>query len=388
MELRIGINDRRKQLAGICRDYLRDFQNGVQYQFPHPVRNGQLESTSSGFTEEFSDGLVCLKPLHRAKYDILHHGQREAGNLRREVYALTSAEVEQLLAVVISHLSSPTGSVRPVCIEEAERKVCGKQPVPLPFSSSFREEQADGSTCKLHVYGAVGASECPAVLGKSLFLELCNNLISSQVALLGVVLGLAKFNHANQVALDVATGYQVNKVCTGKPTINQQIVETEATLDGILHHLDGFVNLRHRVLLDAFLDNLSAIILAIPGFALHVRQSLLLVRLAALLAMKREVEEQLAHAVAQKQSQALVAEDALMLDMGEHLADELTLTPALWSVSVIDNQAYRLVVQSLCTAADLSEQLEVHCIQQFAPFVITIIHKTIEHVFLTTEQAA
>ena len=328
MKLRIGINNRRKQFASIGRDHLCDFQNGVQYQFPDPVRGGQLKSIPRGLTEKCSDGLVGLKPFHCAKYVILHHGQREAGNLRREVYALTSAEVEQLLAVVISHLSSPTGSVRPVCIEEAERKVCGKQPVPLPFSSSFREEQADGSTCKLHIDGAVGASECPAVLGKSLFLELCNNLISSQVAPLGVVLGLAKFNHANQVALDVATGYQVNKVCTGKPTINQQIVETDATLDGILHHLDGFVNLRHRVLLDAFLDNLSAIILAIPGFALHVRQSLLLVRLAALLAMKREVEEQLAHAIAQKQRQTFVAEDALMLDMRENLADKFMISPS------------------------------------------------------------
>ena len=106
MELRVGINNRRKQLAGIGRDYLCDFQDGVQYQFPYPVRNGQLESTSSGFTEEFSDGLVCLKPLHRAKYVILHHGQREAGNLCREVYALASSEVEQLLAIVKEFMRS------------------------------------------------------------------------------------------------------------------------------------------------------------------------------------------------------------------------------------------------------------------------------------------
>ena len=62
MEHRIGINNRRKQFTGIGRDYLCDFQDGVQYQFPYPVRSGQLESTGSGFTEECSDGLVCLKP--------------------------------------------------------------------------------------------------------------------------------------------------------------------------------------------------------------------------------------------------------------------------------------------------------------------------------------
>ena len=148
------------------------------------------------------------------------------------------------------------------------------------------------------------------------------------------------------------------------------------------------INLRHRVLLDAFLDSLSAMILAVSGFALLVRQSLLLVRLAALLAMKREIEKQLAHAIAQKQRQTFVAEDTLMLDMREYLADKLTLTSTLWSVSVIDDQADRLVMLSLCAAADLTQQLEVHRIQQLAPLDITIIHKTIEHVLLTTEQAA
>ena len=133
MELRIGINNRRKQFTGIGRDHLCDFQNGVQFQFPYPVRCGQLKSTSRGLTEKCSDGLVGLKPFHCAKYVILHHDQRKASNLCREVYALTSAEVEQLLLVVISHLGSPAGSVRPICLKEAEREVRGEQAVPLSF---------------------------------------------------------------------------------------------------------------------------------------------------------------------------------------------------------------------------------------------------------------
>ena len=43
---------------------------------------------------------------------------------------------------------------------------------------------------------------------------------------------------------------------------------------------------------------------------------------------------------------------------------------------------------TLCIAANLTQQLEVHRIQQLAPLDITVIHKTIEHVLLTTEQAA
>ena len=388
MELRIGINNRRKQFAGIGRDYLCDFQYGVQYQFLYPVRSGQLESVASGFTEESAYGFVGLKPLYRAKYVVLHHCQREAGNLRREVYALTLAEVEQLLAVVISHLGSPAGSVRLVCFQETQREVCREQSVPMSVPASLREEQTDSSTGKLHVNSAVGAPQCPVVPGESLLLELLDDLVGSQVAPLGVVFGLAKFDHTYQVALDMSAGNQANEVCTGKPAVNEQIVESDTTLDGILHHLDGLVNLRHRVLPDALLDSLSAMTLAISGFAFLVRQPLLPVRLATLLAMKREVEEQLAHAIAQKQRQTFVAKDGLMLKVRENLADELTLTPALGSVSIIDNQADRLVMPSLRTAADLTQQLEAHRIQQLAPLDITVIHKTIEHVLLTTEQAA
>jgi len=58
------------------------------------------------------------------------------------------------------------------------------------------------------------------------------------------------------------------------------------------------------------------------------------------------------------------------------------------SIRVIDNQADRFVMLSLRTTADLTHQLEVHRIEQLAPLDITIIHKTIEHGLLTTEQAA
>ena len=388
MELRIPINNCRKQFTGISRDHLCDFQDGVQYQFPYPVRGGQLESASSGFTEECSDGLVGLKPFYRAKYVVLHHGQREAGNLCREVYALTSAEVEQLLAIVISHLGSPAGSVRPVCFEETEREIGCEQSIPMSIPASLREEQAHGGTCKLHVYGAVGAFQCPIVLGEALLLELFDDLVGCQVAPLGVVFGLSQFDHSNQMTLDVSAGYQTNEVCTGKPTVNEQIVESDAALDGVLYHLDGLVNLRHRVLLDAFLDAQARIVGRETLTALLVRQSLLLVWLTAFFTMKREIEEQLAHAIAQKQRQTFVAKDGLVLKVRENLADELTLTSALRSVSVIDNQADRLVMLSLGAAADLTQQLVVHRIQQFAPLDITVIHKTIEHVLLTTEQVA
>ena len=161
MELRIFINYCREQFAGIGRDHLCDFQDGIQYQFPYFVRYRQLESIAGDITEECPDGLVCLKPFHRAKYVVLHRRQRKAGNLCREVNALTLTEVEQLLLVVICHLGGPSHRVGTICLEEAEREVCGEQSVPLSFPATLREEQAYCGSRKLHVYSAVGALQGP-----------------------------------------------------------------------------------------------------------------------------------------------------------------------------------------------------------------------------------
>ena len=115
---------------------------------------------------------------------------------------------------------------------------------------------------------------------------------------------------------------------------------------------------------------------------------LLLIGLSAFLSVKREVKEQLAQSITQQERQTIVAKDAHVLKVREDLTDELTLSTVLRSIRIIDNQAYRLVVRCIRATADLPQQLEVHRIEQLAPLDITIIHKTIEHVLLTTEQAA
>ena len=166
------------------------------------------------------------------------------------------------------------------------REIRCEQSIPMPIPASLREEQAHGGTCKLHVYGAVGALKRPVVLGKSLLLELLDNLVGCQVAPLGMILGLAKFDHTYQVALDVAAGNQANEVCTGKPAVNEQIVETDAALDGILHHLNGFVSLLHCVFLYALLNTLSRIVGRETLAPLFIRQPLLLVWITAFFAMK------------------------------------------------------------------------------------------------------
>ena len=181
MELGIDLNNRRKQFTGISRDYLCDFQDGVQYKFPYPVRYRQFERIAGNVTEECPDSLIGLKPLDRAKYVVLHHGQRKTGDLCREVYTLTLAEVEQLLLVVICHLGSPSHRVCTICLGEAEREVCCEKSIPLSIPAALREEQTDCGSGKLHVNAAASALQGPVVLGKPLLLKLFDNLVGRQV---------------------------------------------------------------------------------------------------------------------------------------------------------------------------------------------------------------
>lgn len=60
MELRIIINNRRKQFTGIGRGYLSDSQDNIKYMFPYLFRGRQFESVTYGFMEEYFE-LVNLQ---------------------------------------------------------------------------------------------------------------------------------------------------------------------------------------------------------------------------------------------------------------------------------------------------------------------------------------
>ena len=301
---------------------------------------------------------------------------------------LALSEIEQHLLIAVCDFRSPAGSIGPVCLEEGEREVRGKQSVPLSIATSLGEEQTYGGSSKSHINSTIGTFQCPVMLTESLLLNPRDNLVGRQVAPLGVVLGLAQLYHAKQMALDVAACNQTYKVSTGKPAVHEQIVESDALLDGVLYHLDSLVGLLHGVLPDTFLHDLALVFLAETLTTLLACQTLLALRIPAFFSVKREVEHQLAQSVCIEQCQTLVPKDCLVLQMGEYLSEQLCLTATLRSIRIVDDQTDRMVVRSLAATADLTQQLQVHRIHQLAPLNITIIHKTIEHVLLTTEQAA
>jgi hypothetical protein len=225
------------------------------------------------------------------------------------------------------------------------------------------------------------------VFAESESMKLPDDFFGSQIPVLSPVSRLANLNHSEQVAFDMPAGYQTDKVRIGKPAVHQQIVKADASPDGIPHHLDGLVGLLHRVLPDSFAHFLTCMILVISAVAFLIRESLFAIWGFTLLTMQGKIKQHLTHAIGQQQCKAFVTKYALVLDVGKHLADEFTLLSALRSVSIIYNQANRLVVRH-GAAMDFLQQLEIHCIKQLAPLDIAIIHKTIEHVLFTNEHFA
>lgn len=388
MEFWITINKCGKQFAGICGHNFCYLKDGIQYKFPYLVCHGQLKSVLRGFTEKSAESLIIFEPLDRTQDVVLHHGQRYTCNLRGEMDGLAFPKAEQTFLVLVGDFRCPSHGVNAVCLEETETEVCCKESVPLSFPAPLAEEQPDGSAGELHVNGAICALERGTVPAKLPCMELPYNLLCREKPVFGAVSGLSELYHAYETAFYVAAVYQTHEGGVGKPAVNQKIVKTDAASDGIFHHLYCLVRLLHEVLPYALFHRLAAVILAETGITLRPGESLFPFCVLAFFPMNGEIEHKLAQAVGEQQRKTLVPEYALVPDMGEYPADELGLPASLGSIRIINDQAYRLLMVCLCLTAYLAEQLYIKRIEQLAPLYITVIHKTIEHVFFTNEHAA
>lgn len=301
---------------------------------------------------------------------------------------LASAKVQKGLAIAICTFRSPTHGVNPVGLKETEFHVSGEQSLPLPIAPMLAEEQSDCCPGILHIDGATGTLERGIMLAEPELVELLDNLLGCQLPIWGLVSCLAHLDHANQVAFDVPGGDQLDKSSIGKPAVNQEVIESDAAFDCVFCHLDGLVGLLHAILLDAFLNGLSAVVFTKSGLAFLRGQSLWLVFPLPPLPMQGEVEHQLAGSIREEKRKALVANDAALQDMRPHAANQFSVLTCLGGIRVVDNQTYGLVMRGSACMLHLPYQLEIHRIEQLAPSDIAVIHETVEHVLFTGKQTA
>src|SRR5574344_765772 len=286
MELFITIKQSIKQLTGICRYEFCYFQDGIQYKFPYFVRYGQFERVASDFCKKFANGFVGFKTFHCAEDVVLHHRECYVCNLCGEVYRLASAEAKRTLAVAIGDLRCPAPAIQAVSLKETQCCICRQQTVPLSLVSPFAEIKTNGRAGKVDINHAVCTFESCIVLAKSKIMKFPDNLFGSKIPVLSLVSCFAQFNHTQQMTFDMPTGYQTDKVRIGKPTVHQQIVKADSSFDGILHHLDGFVGLLHRVLSDSLGYVLTCMVLCSAARAFPIRESLSVTGVFAILTVQ------------------------------------------------------------------------------------------------------
>lgn len=161
----------------------------------------------------------------------------------------------------------------------------------VPFPSSFTEEDADFPISIFGIYISIMTIQLAAVLDWPLFFQSFDDAGCVQVAKSGLTSGLAHFHHAYQMAFQMPWTDEVQQILTSKPTVNQQIIKSYAFPYGFSDHFNGTVNLALPVFLYTGVDcGIPVTFLVEACFPLLVGQPLLLLRVLAFLAMKREVK--------------------------------------------------------------------------------------------------
>lgn len=183
----------------------------------------------------------------------------------------------------------------------------------------------------------------PAVLSPALFVKVFDQGRRGLGFPVKKVFRFAVFsdlNHAQVIALDTAGTDEADDILAGEPAVHQHVPEPDAFADDALDHSNHQIYLAPRVFVEAILQDVAAVTLfgepPCPFLVGHPELPLL-----AFLAQEDEVEEHLGGAVREGKEQGLEAEDAPVLDMGEHPADVFHAPSPLGEVRVVDYQADR-----------------------------------------------
>lgn len=197
-----------------------------------------------------------------------------------------------------------------------------------------------------------------------------------------VILGLRHLNHAQKMAAYVSGLHELDQFLVGEPTVYKQVVKTDSFQDGPLDKVDKVVNLALEVLSCTLCRTAVHIaFLAISGIQLLLGQALRLGRLLTHLTLECEVCEGLRLSVCVQEEQTLVAQDALVFNMGKDTAQQFAFAACLREVSVVSNQAAGLFALNRVTAhGNAPKEPAIEAVHNLTPVDIRIGQKAVEHI--------
>ncbi len=278
---------------------------------------------------------------YRLTYPRMLYWERDGCNLGREVAALAFAKVQKPFGFSERDLDSPTHRVYFVRFIGTKGGISGKQRIPFTLAAIAIEKEFNGCPGKgcrhLTVIETImsGVFDMPLPFG-----FLGYDGIRRHGPLGRVILGLRHLDHAQKMAAYVSGLHELDQFLVGEPAIHKQVVKTDSFQDGPLDKVDKVVNLALEVLSCTLCRTAVRIaFLAISGIQLLLGQALRLGRLLAHLTLECEVCEGLCLSVCIQEEQTLVAQDALVFNMGKDAAQQFAFTACLREVSVTGSGA-------------------------------------------------
>ena len=199
-----------------------------------------------------------------------------------------------------------------------------------------------------------------------------------------VVLGPGHFDHAQKVAAYVPGLHELDQFLVGEPAVHKQVVKTDSLQYGPLDEINEVVNLALEVLSCTLCRTAVRIaLLAVSLIQLLLRQALRLGRLLTHLTLECEVHKGLRLSIRKQEEQALVAQDALVLNMGEDTPKQFPLTAGLREVGIIRNQAAGFrTLDGIASHGHTVKESAIEAVDNLSPVDVCIRKEAVEHVLL------
>lgn len=367
---------------------LRDGLESTHEDAPDLFGNRQFYRCLRHITEHATDGLIRLIPFDVSEDVVLQHAERDGCNLGREVTTLAFAKIQKPLGFSERDLDGPAHRIYFVRFIGTQGGICGKQRIPFALLAITIEKEFNGCSGKVCRHLTIIETIMSGVFDMTLPLGFSGyDGIRRHGSIGRVVLGLGHFDHAQKMATYMSGLHELDQFLVGEPAVYKQIVEADSLQYGSLEETDKVVNLALEVLSCTLCRTAVRVaLLAVSGIQLLLGQALRLGRLLSHFTLECEVHEGLRLSIRKQEEQALVAQDALVLNMGEDASKQFSFTAGLRKVGIIRNQTtgFRTLYRVASHGHTVKESA-IEAVDNLPPVDVCIGKEAVEHVLLTGE---
>ena len=205
--------------------------------------------------------------------------------------------------------------------EETKFSIGGQQPSPVAVFRSPAKEELNLYTGEFHFCLPVVTTQASAVADLLACLKKLQHLSGTSHLPFKTVLGFGHPDHTQKMTADMSGFDKPYDICTGKPTVREQIIKTYPFFDGppdlVYSFLDFLLGVLFNSLLFGFCFLTLPAVLLPTLFPVHPERFF---RPAPLFTMKRKVQNGLRLSVSATKEKSLKAKNGTMCHMRKYPA--------------------------------------------------------------------